>query len=467
MDLAGRNVLVVGLGRSGQAAANFLVTQGARVTITDQRGEEALEQEVAGLTVPCRLALGGHRGSDFRDSDLIVVSPGVPLELRQLQEADRGGVPIYAEVELAYRFLKGTIIGITGSNGKTTTTALIGEILRESSERPCLVAGNIGWPLTQCLLDEPELCASGEAIFVVELSSFQLETVSEFRSQVAGLLNVTPDHLDRHHDLEDYARAKSRVFLNQSGGDFAVVNADDPRCLQLSRESRARIFPFSRRQPLQAGAWVRDGEIRVDWDDHRQAILPVSSVGLKGLHNLENVLAAIGAGFLVGARVDDMAQAVAGFQGVEHRLELVRTLAGVRYYNDSKATNVDSASRAIEAFDEPLILILGGQDKESDFTPLRPLVAGGVKQLILLGSAAAKIDRAVGGAAPTNRVRDLIEAVDLAFRKAIAGDVVLLAPACTSFDMFENFEERGRIFKGLVGALPEMAGAAPRGISDG
>ncbi len=465
MDLAGRSVLVVGLGRSGQAAANFLVTRGAQVTVTDLRSEKALEREVGGLTGPYRLSLGGHRVSDFRESDLIVVSPGVPLDLMQLREANRSGVPIYGEVELAYRFLKGTIIGITGSNGKTTTTALIGEMIRQSGERPCLVAGNIGLPLTQCLFEEPELCASGQAIFVVELSSFQLETVHEFRSHVAGLLNVTPDHLDRHDGFEDYAQAKSRVFLNQSVQDFSVVNADDRRCLHLSQASQARVFPYSQQQRLQEGAWVQDGEIRVGWDDFHRVILPVSSVGLKGLHNLENVLAAIGAGFLVGARADAMAQAISRFRGVEHRLELVRTLAGVRYYNDSKATNVDSASRAIEAFQEPLILILGGQDKESDFTPLRPLVTRGVKHLILLGSAAPKIHQILGNTAPTDRVRDLPEAVDLAFRNAAPGDVVLLAPACASFDMFENFEQRGRAFKQLVNALPEMAETVKRGAT--
>lgn len=464
MDLVNRSILVVGLGRSGQAAANFLVRCGARVTITDRRSEEALSRELSGLNAPYRLSLGGHRVKDFLEADLIVVSPGVPSHLLELCEAERRGVPIYGEVELAYRFLKGTIIGITGSNGKTTTTALIGEMIRREEKRPCWVAGNIGVPLTRCLLEEPELCTSGQGIFVVELSSFQLETIRKFRTHIAALLNLTPDHLDRHGCFEDYARAKSRIFLNQRREDFAVVNADDRCCVGLGQKSPARVFPFSRRRRLKEGAWVQDGEIRLAWDNHRRAGLPVSSVGIKGLHNLENVLAAVGVGFLMGIGIEAMARAASQFRGVEHRLELVRTLDGVRYYNDSKATNVDAASRAIEAFQEPLILILGGQDKESDFTPLQPLVSSGVKRLILLGSAAPKIHRILGKSAPTDRVRDLPEAVDLAFQNAESGDVVLLAPACASFDMFENFEERGRIFKQLVRALSAVTQTAKRKV---
>ena len=446
MELKGKRVLVVGLGKSGVSAARFLVSRGARVTVTDVAGADVLGSWVDRLQVPVELRLGGHREADFLEADCVVLSPGVPASQPEVLAARRKGVEVIGEIELAYRFLQGNIIGVTGSNGKTTTTTLIGEIL-EHAGHACFVAGNIGRPLTDALLE----AEAGTPTLVVELSSFQLEAIESFRCHIAVFLNLSPDHLDRHASTEEYFAAKRRIFLNQEPDDWAVLNQDDPALRHLS--VRAGRFPFSLEGSLPAGAFLNDGQLWISSPARKTRYMYATEVRLRGLHNLSNVLAASAATFLAGVQPSVIAEAVRNFRGVEHRLELVRRLDEVDYYNDSKATNVDSAVKAIEAFDTPLILIMGGLDKGGDFSVLRPLVAERARQLILIGAAADKIGDQLGSAVPTVRAGSLEEAVRQARIQAQPGDVVLLAPGCASFDMFKNYEDRGRVFKAAVQEL--------------
>lgn len=448
MRVEEQNTLVVGFARSGLAAANFLLRRGARVTITDMKTEEELKEWISQLVEPPRLSLGGHNAEDFLGADFIVLSPGVPSNLPELRKASEQGIPIYSEVELAYRFLDGRLIGVTGSNGKTTTTTLIGELFKRAG-RDCVVAGNIGSPLIRWV-ETPRASGSAPTTFVVELSSFQLETIQKFKCDIALLLNVSPDHQDRYDQFDDYIRAKERIFLNQTSQDYAVLNADNPYTLKMSGHCCSSVLLFSRRQELQEGVFVEDGTIQISCQDQKQPLMPVSDIRLKGNHNLENVLAATAAGVLSGLAPEVMIEAFRNFAGVEHRLEPVRELNGVVFYNDSKATNVDSASQALQAFTEPLILLMGGKDKGADFGVLRPLVAERVKLLILLGAAGDGIFEALGKVVPTVFAKDMKQAVELAYKKAVPADAVLLSPGCASFDMFENFEHRGRAFKQAV-----------------
>lgn len=461
MQLQGRNVLVVGLAASGAAVAEFLLEKGARVHVTDAKSETELQDAVdhlgrvsATLDSTLRATLGRHEERDFLDADLIVLSPGVPLSLPPLQKARQKGVPVIAEVELASRFLKGEIVAITGSNGKTTTTSLVGELFR-SAGRACTVAGNIGPPLIGVVKDSRD-----DQTHVVELSSFQLESIDQFRPHVAALLNVTPDHLDRYPSMEAYFEAKRRVFMNQREDDFAVLNADDSWCARASEGLVARPFFFARSGHQLEGVSIEGSQIVVRKGKVTERVLELGDIPLKGSHNVENVMAAVGVGSLCGLDPDSMRRAVQKFRGVEHRLEFVTTIEGVSFFNDSKATNVDSAIKAIESFDGPLVPILGGKDKGSDYGPLRPALQRRCRAAVLLGAAADKIAAALQGAVPLQRARDMRHAVELGFATAHPGDTVILAPACASFDMFDNYEHRGRIFKEEVGRL--AAGRAGR-----
>ncbi len=451
MRVANRNILVVGLARSGLAAANFLLARGARVTITDIKRQEALQEPISQLQGSARLSLGGHRLEDFLNADMIVLSPGVTTQLPELLEATRQDIPIYSEVELAYRFLQGRVIGVTGSNGKTTTTTLIGELLRKS-KRPCVVAGNIGSPLIHSV-EAPDASQSPDTNFVVELSSFQLETIERFRCNIALLLNITPDHQDRYRRFEDYIEAKQRIFLRQTSEDFAILNADNPHTRRMRDQLHSSVLLFSRKQSLEEGVFVQKGMIQANWSGRRLELMSIQEIRLPGNHNLENVLAAATVGLVLGLDPQSMVQTFQSFAGVEHRLELVRQWNGVSFYNDSKATNIDSASQALQAFTEPLLLIMGGQDKGGDFEKLHPLISGRVKLLILIGSAGDQIAGQLQGAAEIVRARDMKEAVRFAQQGSIPGDVVLLSPGCASFDMFDDFEHRGRAFKQAVKQL--------------
>lgn len=446
MKLSGRDILVVGLARTGLAAANFLIGKGARVSVTDLRTKDELNDRIARLQGKVRLVLGRHREADFTGADMIVLSPGVPSRIPPLMRARERGIPVWSEIELACRFLKGTLVGVTGTNGKTTTTTLIGEMLAES-RRPHLVAGNIGVPLLDRVEDATE-----ETVWVVELSSFQLETTRTLHCRVALVLNVTPDHLDRHPSFEDYWQAKRRILLNQERSDFAVFNRDEPNSRRMAEGAEARPIFFSRRARC-TGAFSRDGKIWVRVGEESHQVMDRSRVRLKGEHNLENVLAAAAASFLVGVEPEAIARACRRFAGVEHRLEWIRDLEGVSFYNDSKATNVESASKAMEALEQPLVAIMGGTNKGSDFRVLRPLVKSKVRHLVLLGEAKESLLDGLQGTAPVSEAGGLEEAVRRAFIEALPGDAVLLAPACASFDMFRNYEERGRAFKDLVSQL--------------
>jgi UDP-N-acetylmuramoylalanine--D-glutamate ligase len=447
MDFNHKRVLVVGLGKSGVASALFLKARGARVTVSDTKSGDELRNEIPalldhGITVET----GGHGERTFHGQDLIVVSPGVPFDAPLLQQARLLGEPVIGEIELAARFLPGPIVAITGSNGKTTTTTLTGEILLAGGF-PTLVAGNIGTPAIS-LADR----ATPETRIVLEISSFQLETIQSFRPKVAVVLNVTPDHLDRHKTFEAYADAKARIFENQRSDDFAVLNEDDPTCIAMATRTRAEVFWFSRQKEVKQGAWVRDGNILFRNAAGQQEIMQIAEIPLKGGHNLENVLAAVCASALMGCAPEKIRQAVHGFKAVEHRLEFVASIRGVDYYNDSKATNVDATIKALESFPASIHLILGGKDKGSDYSVLNDLLKQRVKRVYTIGAAADKIE---------SQIKDVeivhAETLENAIRGANAaaepGDVVLLAPACASFDQFKNYEQRGQLFKHIVRTL--------------
>src|ERR1700730_4659463 len=452
MELKDKRVLVVGLGKSGVASALFLKARGARVTVSDNKSGDELRNEIPalldhGITVET----GGHGERTFREQDLIVVSPGVPVDAPMLQQARSLGEMVIGEIELAARFLRGPIVAITGSNGKTTTTTLAGEILAAGG-LPTLVGGNIGTPAIS-LAERAKL----ETVVVLEVSSFQLETIQTFRPKVAVVLNVTPDHLDRHRTFEAYVDAKARIFENQRGDDFAVLNEDDPTCVTMAARTRAQVFWFSRQKEVKQGAWVREGNILFrdgteSQKNPQREIMLVSEIPLKGAHNLENVLAAVCAGALMGCAPEKIRQAVRDFKAVEHRLEYVATIRGVDYYNDSKATNVDATIKALESFPANIHLILGGKDKGSDYTVLNDLLRQRVKRVYTIGAAAAKIESQIKGPEIVHA-----ETLENAIRKANAtaqsGDVVLLAPACASFDQFKNYEHRGQTFKEIVRGL--------------
>jgi UDP-N-acetylmuramoylalanine--D-glutamate ligase len=448
VDLQNKRVLVVGLGKSGVASALFLKARGARVTVSDSKPEAELRNEILlllehGITVET----GGHGDRTFRGQDLIVVSPGVPFDAPQLDQARALGEPVIGEVELAAQFLPGPIVAITGANGKTTTTTLAGEIIA-AGKFPALVGGNIGTPAIS-FVDQ----ARPDTWIVLEASSFQLETIVEFRPRIAVILNITPDHLDRHKTFANYVNAKARIFANQRQDDFSVLNADDPTTAGLADRTRAQLFWFSRKKEVERGAFVRGGHIFFRDGKNEREIMPLSEIPLKGAHNLENVLAGVSIGTIVGCQPGQIREAVRNFKAVEHRLEFVAKVAGVDYYNDSKATNVDATIKALESFPANIHLILGGKDKGSDYTVLNELLRQRVKRVYTIGAAAGKIEAQIAGAAEIVPSHTLENAVRRASESATAGDIVLLAPACASFDQFQNYEHRGRVFKEVVKAM--------------
>ncbi|HXG68060.1 MAG TPA: UDP-N-acetylmuramoyl-L-alanine--D-glutamate ligase [Blastocatellia bacterium] len=467
MDVRGKKVLVVGAARSGLAAARLLASHGAAVTVNDLKPEPQLEAEAAQLRdFGAQVAFGSHPEELFIGADLIVLSPGIPTNIPPLEAARRARVEVISEVELAGRFLRGRLIGITGSNGKTTTTTLTGELMRAAGA-DTLVVGNIGTPFSSMVEQTRD-----NTWTVAELSSFQLEAIKTLRVNVAIVTNITPDHLDRHPTFADYVRAKHRIFLNQTEADAAVLNGLDPAIADMvaALGVKARTFYFSSRGPSlpsggRADIYVRDGAIYTTMVTEGGAeveVMPLAKIPLRGMHNVENIMAALAAVFCaLGAREDDLPvlrDAIANFKGVEHRIEFVAEINGARYYNDSKATNVDSTVKALEAFDNNIILILGGKDKGSDFTALAPLIRERVKRLILIGAASEKIAKQLEGVCPQTFALSMAEAVRLAADAAVAGDTVLLAPACASFDMFDNYEHRGRVFKEEVRRLIDHYG---------
>jgi len=450
MELKNKRVLVVGLGKSGLAAAMFLRGQGARVTVSDTRSAVALAKEIpALLEAGIMVEFGGHGLLTFRRQDLIVVSPGVPMDTPEVKQVVAFGLPVIGELELASRYLQGRIVAITGSNGKTTTTTLVGKIFGDAGV-PTLVGGNIGLPVIDLVGK-----STPETVSVLEVSSFQLETVAEFHPWIAVVLNITPDHLDRHGSFETYAAAKARITERQVAEDFLVLNAEDKAAQMVALKTKAQIFWFSGRRPIKQGAFVHGESILFVSREGAKAepVLPVSDIHLKGSHNVENVLAAVCAARLAKIPAESIRASVAGFAAVEHRLELVKVVNGVEFYNDSKATNVDAAMKAVASFAGGIHLILGGKDKDSDYTLMSGMLKERVKIVYTIGSAAEKIERELQGVVKIVPAETLQAAVAKAAKAATIGDVVLLSPACSSFDQFENYEQRGRVFRQLVNEL--------------
>ncbi len=446
MELQKKNVLVVGMAKTGIACARFLHERGARVTVSDAQGPEegsAACQELAEKGVV--LETGGHQLASFLSAELIVVSPGVPLEIAVLQAAQQQGIEIISEIELAYRFLQTPLIAITGTNGKTTTTALIGEMFRSAGKR-VFVGGNIGTPLIDYVAGARE-----DDFVIAEISSFQLEAVTSFRPCISVMLNITEDHLDRYHCFADYIAAKNRIFMNQGPEDTAILNFDDPRVMALAREVRAQKLFFSTRGEVAAGAFYNsDLHIRYRGAEAR---FTVRGALLQGIHNIENMLAAASVGLVCGLPEQSIQQSLTGFAGLKHRMEFVDEIGGVAFYNDSKATNVGAVVKSLESLDPPLILIAGGKDKGGSYEPLRALVRSKVKALILLGEARERIYAELGSAVETVMTASLEEAVKAAVSRTQQGDTVLFSPACSSFDMFTSYAHRGECFKELVKKL--------------
>jgi len=450
LDLKGKKVLVVGLGKSGLAAALFLRRRGAQVTVSDVRSAEALAKEIPALIEEgIMVETGGHGLLTFRRQDLIVVSPGVPLDTPELVQVKNFGLPVIGELELAARFLKGRMLAVTGSNGKTTTTTLLGEILAAGG-LPTLVGGNIGVPVI-ALID----ASTEQSWSVLEVSSFQLETTDEFHPAIAVILNITPDHLDRHGSFENYAAAKERIFAAQTAEDFLVLNAGDVPCIAAASRAAAKVYWFSNGKPVEQGAWVEDGHVVYCAQKGAavEKIMPLAGIPLKGAHNVENVLAAVVAARLAGVPAASIRAAIEKFQAVEHRLEFVATHKGVEFYNDSKATNVDATAKAIAAFKGGIHLILGGKDKGSPYTVLAPLLRERAVAVYTIGVAAPKIEADLRGVLPIRSCETLDNAVAAAAAAARPGEVVVLAPACSSYDQFDNYEQRGKVFKQLVKEL--------------
>lgn len=451
MDLAGKKVLVIGAGRSGLAAARFLLAKGARVTLTDNRDADRLDlppEAPAGLEYSF-----GRYPALSGGWDLVVTSPGVPPDIAPLRAARQAGIPVTGEFELAMRYARGPVVAITGTNGKTTTTMLTGQIFREAGY-PTLVAGNIGLPLTSEVETQ-----TADGVIVVEASSFQLETAATFRPRVAVILNITPDHLDRHKTMARYTEAKAAVFANQTATDWTVLNRDDPRTAALAPRTRGRVIFFSRAHNLDRGVFVHDGVITVRDGGEARPVLPTASLLLPGAHNVENALAAVAAAWVMGVPLESVARTLAAFTGVPHRLELVAEIRGVRYVNDSKGTNPEAAEKALKAYTAPVVLIAGGRNKGNSFEGFADLIRKRVRCLVVLGESAAEISAAARRAGFTDIVAagDLPQAVRLAHRAARPGEVVLLSPACASWDMFKSFEERGDLFRETVLSLAREA----------
>lgn len=448
LGLRGKSVVVVGLARSGSAAVDLLLDAGSSVRATDLRSASELGVDAGALgRRGVRLVLGEHPTSLLDGVDLVVVSPGVPSSAPLVAEARGRGVPVIGELELAFRASSVTWLAVTGTNGKSTTTALLGK-LAATTGKPCVVAGNIGVALSSEIVHLPE-----EGLVVAEVSSFQLDTIDTFRPHVAVLLNVTEDHLDRYDSFEDYARSKKRVFMNQTSDDFAVLNVDDPRVASLVNDVRATVIPVSTAREVQDGVFVRRGSVVSRMGDEETEIIEASRLLIPGPHNLANAVAAVAAASAVGVDPASAAAALTSFAPLPHRMEPVGEHRGVRYVNDSKATNVDSVSYALLSYESPIVLIAGGRAKGAEFGRLTDLVSERVKAAILIGEAAPAMERAFAGRTAVERAGSLREAVRAAAAIARSGDVVLLSPACASFDMFEDFEDRGRAFKHEVEAL--------------
>lgn len=447
MELNGRHTVVVGAAKSGISSARLLRSKGAKVTITDKKGKDAIPADLSMLKeMGVNVELGGHDKATFLASDLIVVSPGVPMDIPPLISARKKGIDIISEIELASYFIGTPIIGITGTNGKSTTTTLVGEILKRDG-RNIFVGGNLGPPLSESLFSDKKY-----DLMVCEISSFQLEGIKRFKPHIAAILNITPDHLDRYISMDDYIKAKWRICENQESYDSIVLNLDDPLLTAGGRRIRSKIIRFSRKKRVEYGLFIDKGIIYSGIDGHT-AIIKIDELLIKGVHNMENAMAAAAISLLAGCKIESIGRSLKEFRGLEHRLEFVREVDGVRYINDSKGTNVGAVVRSLEGFDSPIILIAGGRDKGSDFSPLKELIAKKVKRLILIGEARRLLESIFNGVTDIAKAEDMTDAVRLARDKGRSGDIILLSPGCASFDMFRNYEERGKVFKEIVNSI--------------
>jgi UDP-N-acetylmuramoylalanine--D-glutamate ligase len=449
MELNGKKTLVVGAGLSGVSAARFLAARGATVALNDRKPLEEWTEDARSLKTQGVGLLAGDAPMWLLDQiELVVLSPGVPTRSIPVRYAERAGAEVVGEVELAARFLRGRLVAITGTNGKTTTTTLVGELLKGAGLN-VQVGGNIGTPLTSLVESSRD-----EGWTVVEVSSYQLETIRDFHANVAIVLNLMPDHMDRYESLTDYAAAKHNIFRNQTAEDVAILNADDELVSSWSTGLRAHVTLFSTRRELEDGLFLRSGrELVSRTRDGEKVLLTRDDINLRGLHNVENVLASLAAGLACGADPVSMRETIRNFEPVEHRLEFVAEINGVKFYNDSKATNVDAAVKAFEAFaDEAgkVVLILGGRGKNAPYAPLASLAAEKARALVIIGEDAERIESELKPYAPILRATDMADAVRLASEAARDGDIVLLAPACASFDMFRSYEHRGKVFKEAV-----------------
>lgn len=447
MEVKGKKVLIVGVAKSGLAVAEFLREKGARVVMTDAKTRAELADRLKEFdSKDIELALPGYPEVKGSGIDLVVVSPGVPLGIQPIKEARECGIPVISEVELAYNFSKAPIVAITGTNGKTTTTTLIGEIIKEINYQ-VLVGGNIGLPL----VNQVEKYGP-QGVIVAEVSSFQLESIVDFKPKVAVILNITPDHLDRHGTFENYALAKAKSFLNQDNNDYTILNFDDEPTRALAEKTKGQVIFFSRLNILNEGVYVKDGLITVALNGSKVAVLPAADLGIRGSHNLENALAAVATAWVLGVPADKIAKVLRKFSGVEHRMEFVAEVQGVKYINDSKGTNPEAAIKALDSYEEPVILIAGGKNKGSKFNDYAKKIKEKARVLVVVGKSAQEIK----GAAEEQGFNNIFEAgtfeeaVEIAAHQSRPGEVVLLSPACASWDMFNNYEERGDLFKKIV-----------------
>jgi UDP-N-acetylmuramoylalanine--D-glutamate ligase len=443
-----KKISVIGAARSGVAAAQLLQQLGATVFVSDREQEAKLTPHLPQLRAAgIAYELGGHTERVF-DCSLMVISPGVPSTAPVVLEAQRRGIRVVSEIELASWFCKAPIVAITGSNGKTTTTTLLGRILFDAKKKH-VVAGNIGTAFSAVVLELAET-----DLAVLEVSSFQLDHCETFRPKIAVLLNITPDHMDRYgNSMERYAASKARIFMNQTADDILIFDVDDEWTAKTVRQAQSRTMGFSVRERLEEGAFIEEGQVVTVLEGNRSAVVPVNEISIRGLHNVYNAMAATLAGQLLGVSVASIRATLKNFKGVEHRLEYVREFEGVTYVNDSKATNVESVRYALQAFSEPIVILLGGRDKGNDYSRLRELVQEHVRAIVAIGESAEKVEKAFADMKPTVRAGSMQEAVAMARRLAQPGDVVLLSPACASFDWFENYEHRGRVFKQIVHQL--------------
>ena len=452
-EFANKKVLVLGAGVSGISVAYILRNLGAAVMLSDAKSAEQLGKDFSALqSAGIVLALGNQQAELLRGVDYLVLSPGISIYIPLVAAAREQGITVMSEVEVAYRLSEAPIVAITGTNGKTTTTTLAGEMLKTTG-REVAVGGNIG-----AALSEQALAVKPDGILVAEISSFQLEGVVNFRPHIAAVLNITPDHLDRHHTMDVYQQMKEQIFAKQQADDYIILNYDDPVVRDMAKRAAGKAVYFSLTQSLTAGAFVEDGNVRISWDGKKTDICAVSDIKIKGGHNIENALAACAIGYFAGVRPEAMAAVLKTFAGVEHRLEFVAEIDGVAYYNDSKGTNPESSIKALKAFDGQIILIAGGWDKKTDLTEFMLVAKAKTAHVILLGEAQQRFAEAAAwqGVKNVHKVVSFAEAVTLARSLAQPPQVVLLSPACASYDMFDNYEQRGKTFKDLVYRLVSL-----------